>query len=83
MQNNIYRVSKKDLKNMFIEDYKDRDMIIVDNKYTIRVMRGGYPHPSLMTQVSDYNTMKPLSATAGVRGGRPYFIDNFISKRKA
>jgi len=25
--------------------------------------------------------MKDLSSTAGVKGGRPYFIDDFISKR--
>ena len=78
-QKGTTKLTIKELKNRNIEDFVDGDLILVDDKYLIKVKYGKYPHPSLETTVS--KDMVDLSSTAGVRGGRPYFIDDFISTR--
>lgn len=77
--NKAYFVNKKDLKNLYIDDFKDGDWIIVGN-YTIEVDRKGYKSASLGTKVRKDD--KYLNSTPGIQGGVPYFIDDFIGKRK-
>jgi len=75
----VYKITKKELKELFIEDFEEGDLIRVGD-YLISVEYGQYSHPSLKTTVS--KDFQELGCTVGVRGGRPYFLDNFISKRK-
>lgn len=75
----ILKVTKKELKNININSLKEGTIIKVDNKYIIFVKYGEYDRASLCTTVSDAITLKELSCVAGVKGGRPYYIDNFIS----
>lgn len=72
-------VTRKELSNLYIEDFQENDTILVNNKYLIKVKYKENTRP-LSTTVSV--GFKTLSSTAGVRGGRPYYIDDFISKRR-
>ena len=78
----VYSFTKDELKNKNIEDFVEGDLIKVNGKYVIRIKYGKYNHPSLKTTVSKLGDFKEMTSTPGVKGGRPYFLDNFISARK-
>lgn len=79
----VYKFTRKQLKSKNASDFKHGDMIKVGN-YIIHIVyrSGGRVHttPTSFSWVEDYNTFKALDCTPGVRGGRPYYIDDFIHR---
>lgn len=80
---NVYKFTRKQLKAKKASHFKNGDMIRVGN-YAIHIAykSGGRTHntPTSFSWVEDYNTFKALDCTSGVRGGRPYYIDDFLHR---
>lgn len=80
----LYKHTRKELKSLKAIDFKEGDKVDVVNKfgelmYTINISFGEYKGP-LKTTVEDKD-WKELSCTAGVKGGWPYYIAEFIHAR--
>jgi len=75
-----YTFTRQELKTKKAADFEEGDTVRT-GKYLIRIRYGDYPHPSLRTTVELYDKFKMISSTPGVRGGRPYYINDFITKR--
>ena len=79
----MYKFTRKQLKSKNASDFKHLDEIRVGN-YLIHLSykSGGKAHttPTSFSWVEDYKTFKTLDCTPGVRGGRPYYIDDFLHR---
>ena len=80
---NVYKFTRKQLKSKKASDFKQGDMIRVGN-YIIHIVyknRGKIrKSPTLGSWVEDARTFRSLDCTPGVRGGRPYYIDDFLHR---
>jgi len=76
----IYKLTRAELKTRMASEFKEGDIIHV-GKYYINIRYGNYTIPSLKTTV-ETEEGKILDCTAGLRGSWPYYIDNFIRRRK-
>ena len=80
----IHHFTRKQLKSKKASNFKHGDMIKVSN-YIIHIVckngtRDNSPPTPFKCWVEDYNTFKSLDCTPGVRGGRPYYIDDFLHR---
>lgn len=79
----FYRFTRKQLKSKKASDFKHGDLIEV-GKYIIHIeYKSGKrvkSSPTSFSWVEDRNTFKALDCTPGVRGGRPYYIDEFLHR---
>jgi hypothetical protein len=79
----VYKFTRGQLKTENASNFKQGDMIIVGN-YLINIIykSGGRTRttPTLESGVEDYSTFKACDCTPGVRGGRPYYIDDFLHR---
>jgi len=70
----VYRLTRKELKTKKGSDYKDYDVIVVDNKYEIEIYYNGYDIPSLCSKVWDINRGKYQDEFF-----RPNYITEFLT----
>jgi len=73
-----YEFTRAHLKTKNASDFKDGD-IIKCGKYYINIKYGKYKRPSLCSFVED-RPYHPIDCTAGVKGGTPYYIDDFLGR---
>ena len=72
---NVYRFTRKELKELKINDFKEGDVIIC-GKYNIFVTYGNFKYASMMTRVNTQDDMRDLSLNK-----QPQYIRKFIEKR--
>jgi len=79
----VYKFTRKQLKSKNASNFKHGDVIEVGN-YIIHIVYKSSgrvkPTPTSFSWVEDYRTFKSLDCTPGVRGGRPYYIDDFLHR---
>jgi len=77
----VYKFDRATLKKKKARDFKHGDSIKT-GKYliTIQYKKGKtkYKTPALLSFVEDTTTFQILDSTPGVRGGIPYYIDDFL-----
>lgn len=79
----INHFTRKQLKTKNASDFKHGDMVLTGN-YVIHIKYKGngktHKSPSLHSYVEHRYTFKMLDCTPGVRGARPYYIDDFLHR---
>ena len=75
-----YTFTRQELKTKKAADFQEGDTVQT-GKYLICIRYGDYHHPSLRTTVELYDEFRVVGSTPGVRGGRPYYIHDFITRR--
>jgi hypothetical protein len=79
----FYKFTRKQLRSKKASDFKHGDAIEVSN-YLINIAykSGGRVRsaPTAFSWVENAHTFKALDCTPGVRGGRPYYIDDFLHR---
>jgi len=73
-KDNMYILTRDELKNKGAFQFKDGDMVIC-NKYYIHIKYGNYNRPSLLTTVSTREDLRDLKLSK-----QPYYIRDFIDR---
>ena len=75
----IYTFTRKQLKSVNASVFGVGDMVNV-GAYTIHIEYKTASDIPLYSWVEHTRTFKSLDCTPGVRGGRPYYIDDFLHR---
>ncbi len=75
----LYKFSHAELKGRGAYEFADGDVVVV-RKYFIYI-HFCYTPPRPMKTWVETRDGKPVNSTPGTRGGWPYYIDDFISRR--
>lgn len=77
--------TRKELNKLNASDFADNSIVtIIDSKtkdpiYFVNLVKGQFKTFGLKSEVRDSN-YRYLDCTPGVRGGRPYYIHEFINR---
>ncbi len=69
MSNNVYKLTRKELKQTGSCNFNEGDRIIC-NKYHIKIKYGDYSHPSMLSTVNTEEDLRDLPTIKRINKGR-------------
>ena len=75
-----YKFTRKQLRNKYIEDFEEGDLIFANGVFLIEVKYGKYNHPSVLSTVS--RNQYGLNYSPSTNNTIPSYITYFISNRR-